>query len=151
MPTATNLVRTAGFLGLAAVIALIPAACGRKEVAARTQPPKVSKWRCHVQNGIPKGVVVEEQGGIVRAQFCDLKPGARFEIHSTLAHGTHFPERNTIVFPLGMPGSANLEQWLQSGGTHLSVSFFDSNSSRLIGVLASSSGEQSFLFVRHNP
>src|SRR5688572_21119554 len=114
MPTPRNLVRTAALLGLAAAMVLIGPGCGRKEVSARTQPPKVSKWKCHTENGVPKAIVVEEQGTTVRARLCDLKPGSRFEIESTLAHGTHFPERKAIIFPLGMPESAIVEQWLQA-------------------------------------
>jgi hypothetical protein len=149
MPTPPDLVRTAALVGLAAGL-ISGAGCGQKDVAARTQPPRVSQWKCRVQNniGIPKGIVVEEKGGLVRARFCDLKPGNRFEIASTLSHGTHFPDRKAIIFPLGMPESASLEQWVQAGGPHLRVAF-DSHASRLTGDLTSSAGDQSFEFVRY--
>ena len=130
-------------------LVLIATGCGKKEVAARTQPPKVTQWKCQVQSdtSIPKGIVVEEQGRIVRARLCDLKPGTRFEIASTLSYGTHFPERRAIIFPLGMPESANVEEWVQAGGPHLRVAF-DSHASRLTGELTSSGGNQSFQFTR---
>jgi hypothetical protein len=148
MPMPRNLGRTAGFLGLAAAL-LLAAGCGRKEVSARTQGPKITQWKCRVQNdiAIPKGIVVEEQAGRIRARFCDLKPGPGFEIASTLSYGTHFADRNAIIFPLGMPESANVQEWIQAGGPHLTVSF-DSHAARLIGYQTSSAGDQSFEFTR---
>jgi hypothetical protein len=149
MPTPRDFVRRAALLGLAAAL-ILGAGCGRKKVSAHTQPSRVTQWKCNAQNGmgIPKGIVVEEQGNRVRARLCDLKPGSRFEIASVLSYGTHFPDRKAIIFPLGMPESASVEEWVQAGGPHLSVSF-DSHASRLTGDLASSGGNQSFQFTRH--
>jgi hypothetical protein len=146
MPAPRHLVRTAALLGLAAAL-ILAVGCGRKEVAARTQPARVSKWMCQAENGIPKGIIVEEQGNAVRARLCDLNPGTRFEIAATLSYGTLFPDRKAIIFPLGMPDSVSVEQWIQAGGPHLRVPF-DPHASRLIGAATSSAGDQSFEFTR---
>src|SRR5687767_10476672 len=112
MRIAPDFVCAAGLLGLVAALVL-GAGCGRKEVSARTQPPRVTQWKSRTQNemGIPKGIVVEEHGGVVRARLCELKPGGRFEITTVLSYGAHFPERKALIFPLGMPESATVEEW----------------------------------------
>jgi len=148
MRTAGNLTRAVGLLGL--VLVFMAVGCGRKEVSARVQPPRVIKWKYAPENamGIPKGIVVEHQGDEIRARFCDLKPGNGFVVDSTLSHGTYLPARKAIIFPLGMPDAASVEQWLQVGGPHLSVPF-DPKASRLSADLMSSGANQSFQFARY--
>lgn len=140
----------AAFSGLAVAILLSGSGCERKQIAARAQPPTVLKWKHHPQSvmGIPKGIVVEQRGNELRARLCDLKPGGQFTIDATLSDGVYLPARKAIIFPLGMPATMNVEQWVQAGGPHMSVPF-DLHSSQLHANLASSGVNQSFHFTRY--
>jgi hypothetical protein len=150
MRTAKNLARAAGLLGLAGAL-LLSGGCGRQPVSARTQPPKVLKWKHQPAHdrGIPKGIVVEHRGREIRARYCDLKSGSGFVEHSTLAHGTYVSDGKAIIFPLGKPDAVDAHEWVQAGGPHLRVAF-DADAMRLAGDLAATGDQHSFHFVRHH-
>jgi hypothetical protein len=139
----------AGALMACIVVAFACPGCGPK-VSARVEHKTVTKWKYQPKSsvGIPKGLIVEEQGDRVTATFCDLKPTEGFEVQAPLAHGQYVANVNAIIIPLGMPVSATLEQWLQLGGPHLAVPF-DARAPRLIGTLAASGTSQSFEFVAY--
>jgi len=138
--------RTGGLIACAIVVAVC-CGCGPK-VSARVEQTTVTKWKYQPKSaaGIPKGLIVEQKGDQITARFCDLKAGDGFEVDTTLARGRYIAQRNAIIFPLGMPDSTSLEQWLQFGGPHLAVPF-DSKSPRLVGTLAASGTSQSYEFV----
>jgi len=137
----------AGGLIACAIVVAVCSGCGPK-VSARVEQTTVTKWKYQPKSaaGIPKGLIVEQNGEQITARFCDLKAGDGFEVETTLAHGRYIAQRNAIVFPLGMPDSTPLEQWLQFGGPHLAVPF-DAKSPRLVGTLAGSGASQSYEFV----
>jgi hypothetical protein len=151
MQTARKFLRSATFCGLAVAILFVVAGCERKKVAARAQPTTVLKWKHTPQNtlGIPKGIVVEQHGDHIHARLCDLDPSDGFVIDSILSHGAYLPDQKAIIFPLGMPDSANVEHWLMANGPHMSVPF-DPQAKQLHGNLSSSGASQSFQFARYN-
>jgi len=140
--------RAGGLIACAIVIATC-CGCGPK-VSARVEQTTVTKWKYQPKSaaGIPKGLIVEQKGEQITARFCDLKAGDGFEVETTLARGRYIAQRNALVFPLGMPDSTSLEQWLQIGGPHLAVPF-DPKSARLVATLAASGTSQSYEFVPH--
>src|SRR6058998_2736785 len=120
MTMAQWILRAGGVIAAFAIAALVCCGCGPK-VSARAEQKTVTKWKYQPRSaiGIPKGLVVEQQGGQITARFCDLKNANGFEIESTLSYGRYSAERNAIIFPLGMPPSTPVQQWLQAGGAHL--------------------------------
>jgi hypothetical protein len=134
-------------LFLCLAVGLLAAGCGPK-VSARAEQKTVTKWKYQPGNsvGIPKGLIVEEQGDRVTAILCDLKPSTGFDVDRPLAHGQYVAKANAIIIPLGMPASSTLEQWLQLGGAHFAVPF-DPRASRLVGTLAGGGTSQSYEFL----
>lgn len=138
-------------LFICVVTALLLAGCGPK-VSARAEQKTVTKWKYQPGNsvGIPKGLIVEQQGDHVTAILCDLKSTAGFDVDTPLAHGQYVAKANAIIIPLGMPASTSLEQWLQRGGAHFAVPF-DARASRLIGTLTGGGTSQSYEFLLCQP
>ncbi len=131
------------------IIAFVCSSCGPK-VSARVEQKTVTKWKYQPKSsvGIPKGLIVEQQGDRVTATFYDLKPVEGFEVEAPLARGQYVAKVNAIIIPLGMPISTSLEQWLQAGGPHLAIPFH-AGAPRLIGTLAASGTSQSYEFVAY--